>query len=343
MAYTNSSLVSYTKLSPNHSGTRNHAIDTISIHCVVGQLSVETIGDLLAKPTREASCNYAIGSDGRIALIVEEKNRSWCTSSSSNDNRAITIEVACDITHPYAVNDKVYASLIKLCADICKRNGIEKLLWEGDKNLIGNIKRQNMTVHRWFKNKACPGDYLYNRHGQIAAEVNALLGVKTDVKTEAKAEANKLPAVPFTVEVLVDDLHIRSKASMSGKIKGDTGKGVFTIVDTKDGWGKLKSKAGWIYLENPEYCKVLDSVKEEPKKEEPKKEEPKDTSFKVKVEITNLNIRKGPGTNHDRTGKFTGVGVFTIVNVKSGTGSEAGWGELKSGEGWISLDFAKRL
>lgn len=191
MAYTNSSLVNYKKLSPNHSGKRNHAIDTVSIHCVVGQLSVETLGNLFANKSRQASCNYGIGSDGRIALIVEEKNRSWCTSSSSNDNRAITIEVASDTTHPYAVNDKAYASLIKLLADICKRNGIKQLKWEGNKNLIGNIARQNMTVHRWFKNKACPGDWLYSRHGQIANEVNALLGVNSSYSSTPVTSVSK--------------------------------------------------------------------------------------------------------------------------------------------------------
>lgn len=176
MAYTNSSLVTYVKRSPNHSGQRTHAIDTISIHCVVGQLTVESIGSIFASTARQASCNYAIGRDGRIALIVDEKNRSWCTSSNANDQRAITIEVASDTTHPYAVNAAAYEALIKLVADICKRNNIKKLLWEGNKALIGNVARQNMTVHRWFANKACPGDYLYSRHGEIASKVNALLG-----------------------------------------------------------------------------------------------------------------------------------------------------------------------
>ena len=179
----NSSLVNYTKLSPNHSGKRNHKIDTVSIHCYVGQVSVESMGDWLCNPSAEASANYGIGSDGRIGLFVDEANRSWCTSSSSNDNRAITIECASDKTDPYAVNDKVYDSLIKLLVDICKRNGIDALRWKGDKNLIGQPDKQNMTVHRWFANKACPGDYLYNLHGQIAKEVNALLG-KTEEKTE---------------------------------------------------------------------------------------------------------------------------------------------------------------
>ena len=268
MAYTNSPLVNYTKLSPNHSGLRNHAIDTITIHCVVGQLSVESLCNVFATTARQASCNYGIGSDGRIALIVEEKNRSWCTSSASNDHRAITIEVASDTTHPYAVNDKAYASLIKLCADICERNGIKKLLWEGNKNLIGNVARQNMTVHRWFANKSCPGEYLYSRHGQIANEVNSLLGsgvtIQNGSQTSNPDTVTKFPKTPFLVKVLISDLNYRSEPSMSGKVKGQTGKGVFTIIEVKDGWGKLKSEVGYIWLGNPAYCTILgDEVENE--------------------------------------------------------------------------------
>jgi hypothetical protein len=136
---------------------------------------VESLGNIFANPSRQASCNYGIGHDGRIGMYVEEKDRSWCSSSRSNDNRAITIEVASDTVHPYAVRDNVYKSLINLLVDICKRNGIKKLLWEGDKKLVGQIDRQNMTVHRWFANKACPGEYLYSKHAEIAAEVNKRL------------------------------------------------------------------------------------------------------------------------------------------------------------------------
>ena len=175
MAYTNSPLATVKVLSPNHSGQRNHKIDTITIHCVVGQCSAQRIGEIFLPKERQASSNYGIGYDGQIGLYVEEKNRSWCSSSASNDHRAITIEVASDTTHPYAVNDKAYAALLDLVTDICKRNGITKLLWQGDKNLIGQVDKQNMTVHRWFANKSCPGDYLYNRHGEIAAEVNKRL------------------------------------------------------------------------------------------------------------------------------------------------------------------------
>ena len=172
----NSPLVTYTKLSPNHSGRRNHVIDTVSIHCMAGNASVETCGALFADPSRKASSNYGIGSDGRIALYVDEANRSWCTSSASNDHRAITIEVANNGGAPdWPVSDKAYAALLDLLTDICRRNGIKKLLWRGDKSLIGQVDKQNMTVHRWFAAKACPGDYLYNRHGEIAAEVNRRL------------------------------------------------------------------------------------------------------------------------------------------------------------------------
>jgi len=171
----NSSLVTYTNISPNRYINRNHVIDTITIHCIVGQLSVETIGNMFKQPSYKASCNYCVGTDGRIGLIVGEEDGSWCSSNEANDRRAITIECACDKTDPYAVNDKVMASLINLIADICKRNGIKELKWKADKSLIGQVDKQNMTVHRWFKNKACPGEYLYSRHGEIASKVNNIL------------------------------------------------------------------------------------------------------------------------------------------------------------------------
>ena len=183
MAYTNSSLVSYTKLSPNHSGQRTHSIDRITPHCVVGQCSVETLGSIFYPTSRQASCQYGIGPDGRIGMYVEEKNRSWCSSSNANDQRAITIECASDTTEPYAMNSKVYDALIKLCVDICKRNGKKKLIWLGDKDktLNYNPKSDEMviTVHRWFANKSCPGNWLYARLGDLATKVTAQLGGTT--------------------------------------------------------------------------------------------------------------------------------------------------------------------
>lgn len=180
MAYTNSPMVSYTKLSPNHSGQRTHGIDRITPHCVVGQCSVETLGNIFLPTSKQASCNYGIGADGRIGMYVEEKNRSWCSSSNANDQRAVTIECASDTTEPYAFKDVVYQRLIELCTDICKRNGKKKLLWLGDeaKTLSYNPKSDEMvlTVHRWFANKSCPGNWMYSRMGDLAEKVTAALG-----------------------------------------------------------------------------------------------------------------------------------------------------------------------
>lgn len=174
----NSPLVDYTRISPNKNSPRNHKIDTITIHCVVGQCTVETLGNIFAPTSRQASSNYGVGTDGKIGMYVEEKDRSWCSSNAANDNRAVTIEVASDTKHPYAVNDRAFAALLDLVTDICKRNGIKKLVWSTKKaDRVNHKNGCNMTVHRDYANKSCPGDYLYNQHGEIAAEVNRRLGV----------------------------------------------------------------------------------------------------------------------------------------------------------------------
>lgn len=182
MSYTNSSLISYTVKSPNHSGTRTHSIDRITPHCVVGQLTAQAVGNCFTG-TRKASCNYGIGTDGKIVLCVDEKNRSWCSSNASNDQRSITIECASDKIAPYAMNDSVYNSLINLCTDICQRNGKTKLLWFTDKSKTLNYTPQSdemiITVHRWFANKSCPGDWLYNRLGEVAETVTKKLSGTT--------------------------------------------------------------------------------------------------------------------------------------------------------------------
>lgn len=176
----NSPLVSYTKLSPNHSGARTHSIDRITPHCVVGQCSVEVLGNVFYPVSRQASSNYGIGPDGRIGMYVEEKNRSWCSSSNANDQRAVTIECASDTRYPYTMNDTVYRTLIDLCTDICKRNGKKKLLWFADKekSLAYTPKEDEMvlSVHRWFSStKSCPGDWLYSRLGDVATKVTTNL------------------------------------------------------------------------------------------------------------------------------------------------------------------------
>lgn len=171
-----SKLVSVVKHSPNYTKGRNHCIDTFSIHCMAGDLTVESCGNRFLNPSVQASSNYGIDSLGRIGCYVEEEDRSWCTSSRSNDNRAITIEVANDSAGPlWHISDKAYQSLINLLVDVCERNDIKELKWKADKRLIGQVDKQNMTVHRWFAAKACPGEYLYGLHSKIAKEVNKRL------------------------------------------------------------------------------------------------------------------------------------------------------------------------
>lgn len=171
----NSTLISYEKLSPNHSGERTSKICRITPHCFVGQCSVERIGKSFESSKNGTSSNYGIGYDGKIGLYVPENCRSWCSSSRDNDHKAVTIECASDNFEPYAMKAVVYNSLVKLCVDICKRNGKTVLLWMGDKEktLSYSPKSNEMvlTVHRWFANKSCPGEWLYSRLGELAKTV----------------------------------------------------------------------------------------------------------------------------------------------------------------------------
>ncbi len=256
----NSPLVTYTNITNHKSSPRGHAIDTITIHCYVGQVTAKQGCDFFATTDRECSANYVVGRDGSIGLSVDEADRSWCTSNRDNDNRAITIEVASDSEHPYAVTDAAYTALINLVADICKRNRIKALRWKADKNLIGQVDQQNMTVHRWFANKACPGQYLYERHGAIAEAVNKILGASTTQEPEApQGGAQAFPDGTFQVRVLIPDLKYRSGPGISYPARGVTGKGIFTITEVRTCWGKLKSGAGWIYLGDPDYTTILGS------------------------------------------------------------------------------------
>lgn len=313
----NSSLVSYTKLSPNHSGQRTHSIDRITPHCVVGQLSAESICGCFTSTDRQASCNYGIGYDGRVSLCVEEKNRSWCSSSNANDQRAVTIECASDKSHPYAMNDKVYTSLINLCVDICKRNGKKKLLWLGDKTKTLNYTPKSdemvITVHRWFANKSCPGDWLYARLGDLAAQVTAKLGGSSATTTLSKpTTSTTLYRVRKTWADVKSQLGAYSQlANAKAMVNKNPGYSVF------DGSGNV------VYAGKTATTTTF-------------------TPYLVKVTADVLNIRKGAGTNYGTNGAIRNKGVYTIVAEANGKGATK-WGKLKSGAGWISLDYTKKV
>ena len=412
-------------------------IDRITPHCVVGQCSVETLGEIFYPTSRQASSNYGIGVDGRIAMYVEEKNRSWCSSSNANDQRAITIECASDTTEPYAFKDVVYNRLIELCVDICRRNGKKKLLWLGDKDktLAYNPASDEMvlTVHRWFANKSCPGNWMYARMGDLASKVTAQLG-----GTAAKTPAQTQPVTTTDAEKTIWDFlygklgNAYGAAGLMGNLYAESAlrpnnlqntyekklglsdaeytaavdNGTYTnFVKDSAGYGlaqwtywsrkqalldyaraagksigDLQTQLGFLWKEIQGYKSVLDTLKtattvkaasdavltgyERPADQgdvvkakragygqtyynKYAKAAPSQPAtavpFLVRVSVTDLNIRKGPGTNYAKTGKYTGKGVFTIVATSSGQGSTAGWGRLKSGEGWISLDYATRI
>lgn len=239
----NSSLICYKKISPNKTVCKNKVNDTVSIHCMAGQLSVETCGNLFADSKTQASSNYGIGPDGRIALYVEEKDRAYCTSNRENDMRAVTIEVASNKKTPYTVTNAAYNALIELLVDICKRNSIKKLIWSDIKDDRVNHKNGcNMTVHRDYTAKACPGEYLYSRMREIASTVNKKLNGCEP---------------PYTVRVTSEKAVIRKLPRKNSKEITKVNKGeVYTIIEKRQSasrmWGKLKSGIGWINLKNTE-------------------------------------------------------------------------------------------
>ena len=485
----NSPLVSYTRLSPNHSGKRTHAIDRITPHCVVGQVTVQSLGNVFAPASRQASSNYGIGLDGAVGMYVDEGNRSWCSSSNANDQRAVTIECASDTTAPYAFRQVVYDRLIELCVDICKRNGKTKLIWidNKDKALAYEPKSGEMllTVHRWFANKSCPGDWMYARMGDLAAKVTAQLSGSgstgtgtaddgTAIMGAAKATAAQMQAYirgvnPNVPQSVIDMIPYYISEGKTEGVRGDiafaqscletgnftfSGSAVTLSQNNFCGMGvtsngvkgnsfatpQLGIRAQIQHLKAYASTEALRQACVDPRfkyvqrgsakyvewlgqKENPQglgwaagagygekilriladviatqaggsgTTKPSDNLYRVRkswadassqigaysilanakamadshpgytvydstgkavypvaaafmpytvqVTISDLRIRKGPGTNYTAAG-YTGKGVFTIVDESDGVGASK-WGKLKSGAGWISLDYAKKL
>jgi hypothetical protein len=236
MAYSN--LVDYIKLSPNYTKKTNKKNKKITIHHMAGNLTVERCGDIFANKNRQASSNYGIGTDGRVGLYVDESNRAWTSSSSSNDSEAVTIEVANDkIGGDWHVSDIAYNKLIDLCVYICKRNGITNLKWTGTKS-------GTLTCHYMFANTACPGPYLKSKMQEIADTVNRRLnGAVEDVKKETVINGS------YLVKVTASCLNVRKSPTILSKVVFQLRKDeVYTIIEEKNGWGKLKSGIGWISL-----------------------------------------------------------------------------------------------
>lgn len=317
----NSKLISHVKISPNRNSPRTRSVKGIAIHCMAGQLTVESCGELFAKSSRQASSNYGIGKDGRIGMYVEEKDRSWCTSTYL-DNDVVTIECASDSFAPYKINDAVYKSLIVLCADICRRNGIPKLLWQNDKSLIGQWDRQNIILHRWFKNKACPGQYIEDHLPDIVAKVNLALG-QSDGNTALVGTG-----IGEALCISNDPMAVRSGTTIFSTKQGEVKKGqkVEVLDILQSGWmkivwpGALKGYAWTSNVQNRYYI-VTKYVK----------------PYKAKVVNCDfLNVRSTPdSSNKSNIVAQLKVGAEVIILGTSGE-----W--LRIDKGFIYSNYVKK-
>lgn len=219
-----SSLATYVSHSPNHSGRRNHKVDTLTPHYMAGNCSIETCAAIFKPTSRKASSNYGIGSDGRIGVYVEEENRAWTSASSANDNRAITFE--CANLADGSLTDKCWNSLVRLCADICRRYGYKGLYYCGAADYTRLPSGYMLlTMHKWFADTDCPGPWLSKQFARLANEVNAMVsGKKADTKAVTETKSTKLakgyhkdPSFAGTYRCTVDGLRVRRSPSLSGK------------------------------------------------------------------------------------------------------------------------------
>lgn len=335
--YTNSSLICYTKISPNKNTTRVHpthnpkgVIDKITIHHMAGNISVETCGAVF-NGGRQASSNYGIGSDGRIAMYVEEKHRPWTSSSPANDYRAVTIEVANDIPSDaggWHVSDKAMASLVNLCVDICKRNGIKKINYTGDAT-------GNLTMHCWFAPTGCPGPYLKSKFPWIAEQVNKRLSGNT-------TPSNTTNNVVLKAGAKLNLSSVALYASSSIKTKAGTKTGVYyvwsateingriRITNSTNNVGKAGQVTGWI------------SVSDAKKALQPTPAKVIKSGSKLKLTNTSLYASAYSKTKAGvKTGTYYIWSTSVVNNKIRITNSTSNVGKSGQVTGWIDLNDAK--
>ena len=312
MAYTNSSLVVYTRISPNRSSPRNQPITKITVHHMAGVCSVEDFGNIVAPTSRQMSANYAIGNDGRIGLFCPESDRSWCSSSPWNDNRSITIEVSNSaVGGDWPIGDRAYNSLVKLCVDICKRNGIKKLYFDGTQN-------GSLTFHYMFWATACPGPWMKAHANDLCNKVNAQLGGTSGGTSGGSTSGGNTSNNSFKVNDLV---------KINSGARYYTG-GAIPVWVTQENWyiSSISGNRAVLGLneaknrniQSPINTKDISLVNPPSSFKSYTKEFPKGTA-----------IYDNPG------GSKTGTlgGVFTIVEEK--TVESNVYGKLKSGKGWV--------
>lgn len=328
MAFTNSNLVTYTRISPFKNSPRNQPISKITIHHMAGVASLETFGNIVTTPGREMSANYAIDKDARVGLFCDEKDRSWCSSSPWNDNRAVTIEVSNSSTGGnWPISDKVYAKLIDLCVDICKRNGIPKLTYTGN-------KEGSLTFHCYFAQTSCPGPYIKARAQEICNKVNARLTTTASKPATAKPSTSNT-SKPASTSIKKGDL-----VSIAGNAVYYTGASMPSWVKQEKwyvseisgnravlGQNEAKNRN----IQSPVNTKYLSVAKTSSTTSGFK-------SYTVNLKSTDL-LYSTPGGN--TKGNVGTTGVFTIVEEKTVGGCK--YGKLKSGVGWVRLSVDKTI
>ena len=314
MAFTNSPLVVYTRISPNRTSPRNQPITKITIHHMAGVCSVEDFGNIVAPTSRQMSANYAIGNDGRIGLFCPESDRSWCSSSPSNDHRAITIEVSNSaVGGDWPIGTKAYNSLIKLCVDICKRNGIKKLYYDGTPN-------GTLTRHCDLWPTVCPGPWMKNHTTDLCNKVNAQLNAATESPKPTPVTPTNTSKTSFKVGDLVKINNSARYYTGGGipqwvvnekwyisSISGD--RAVLGLNEAKNRNIQSPIKTSDITL-----VKALSTFQEYTK------------SFKASEPIYGSAGGRMVGT-------MGATGVYTIIDEK--VSGSATYGKLKSGRGWV--------
>lgn len=236
-----------------------------------------------------------------------------------------------DLPGARAAATRTYNAAVELYAYLCKLYNLNPLTQicshkEGYK--LGIATNHGDPEHLWR------GLGLPYTMDTFRADVKKAMGSASAPSQSTPAETNKnFPTTPFIVEVKISDLNYRSLPSMSGTVKGQTGKGKFTITQVSNGWGKLKSGVGWIYLENAEWVKIGATQATS----KPAAKPAASTTYKVKVDCGILNVRAGAGTGYKVTTTVKRNEVYTIVETKNN------WGKLKSGAGWICLDYVKKV
>lgn len=308
MAFTNSPLVVYTRISPNRNSPRNHAIDRITIHHMAGVCSVEDFGNIVAPTSRQMSANYAIGNDGRIGLFCPESDRSWCSSSPLNDHRAITIEVSnSSIGGDWPIGDRAYKSLIKLCVDICKRNGIKKLYYDG---LNGTLTR-----HCDLWPTACPGPWMKNHTTDLCNKVNAQLNSSSSV-------TKPQPTTSFKVGDLVK-INAGARYYGGGAIPQWVANEKWYISSISGdravlGLNEAKNRN----IQSPINTKDITLVKTQTT-----------STFKEYTKSFKGTDKIYGTAGGSVTGTIGASGIYTIVEEK--TVGTVTYGKLKSGKGWV--------